>query len=82
MLTLKRLPPSSIVRAHVGGKVFLQKHPAPADSGRRDEPGSGALAECGWMQLQKEGCILEIERAHRCSIVSIESRHHLKPGTR
>ncbi len=64
MLTLKRLPPSSIVRAHVGGKIFFQEDPPPADSGGGNEPGSGPLAQCSRMQLEENGRILEIERAH------------------
>jgi hypothetical protein len=64
MATLQRLPPTSIVRAHVIGKIIFQEHPAPADPGRGNEPSSGALLECRWMQLKKGGSLLEIERVH------------------
>ena len=64
MLTLQRLPLTRILPAHIGGKVFFQEHPAPADSGGRDASHGGALPQRGGMQLQEDGCLLEIERAH------------------
>jgi hypothetical protein len=64
MRTLQRLPLIRILLAHIGGKVFFQEHPAPADSGGGNAPHGGALAQRGRMQLQEDGCFLEIERAH------------------
>ena len=64
MLTLQRLPLIRILLAHIGGKVFFQEHPAPADSGGGNASHGGALAQRGGMQLQEDGCLLEIERAH------------------
>ena len=64
MLTLQRLPLIRILLAHIGGKVFFQEHPAPADSGGGNASHGGALAQRGGMQLQEDGCFLEIERAH------------------
>ena len=64
MLTLQRLPLIRILLAHIGGKVFFQEHPAPADSGGGNASHGGALPQRGGMQLQEDGCLLEIERAH------------------
>ena len=65
MLTLQRLPLISILPAHEGGKVFFQEYPAPADFGARDKSCGGALPQRGHVQLQKDGGLFEIERAHR-----------------
>jgi len=65
MLTLQRLPLISILPAHEGGKVFFQEYPAPADFGARDKSCGGALPQRGHVQLQKDGSLFEIERAHR-----------------
>ena len=51
MVTLQRLPLISILLADIGGKVFFQEHPAPADPRRENEPGRGALPEGGGVQL-------------------------------
>jgi hypothetical protein len=51
MVTLQRLPVISILLADIGGKVFFYEHPAPADPGRGNQPGGGALPEGGGMQL-------------------------------
>ena len=54
MLTLQRLPLIRILLAHIGGKVFFQEHPAPADSGGGNTSHGSALAQRGGMQLQEE----------------------------
>ena len=64
MLTLQRLPPTSIVRTHEVGKIIFQKHPTPPNSGRGEEACGGALLECSRMQLKEGGSLLEIECAH------------------
>ena len=65
MVTLQRLPVISILRADIGGKVFLQEHPAPADPGCRNQPCRGALSEGGRMQFEESGSLVEIECEHR-----------------
>ena len=65
MVTLQRLPVMSILLTDIGGKVFLQEHPAPTDPGGGNESRGGALPEGGRMQLEEGGSLVEIECEHR-----------------
>ena len=51
MVTLQRLPVISILLADIGGKVFFQEHPAPADPGCGHESRGGPQPKGGRMQL-------------------------------
>ena len=64
MVTLQRLPVISILRADIGGKVFLQEHPASADPGGGNQPCGGMLSEGSRMQLEEGGGLVEIECKH------------------
>jgi hypothetical protein len=64
MVTLQRLPLTSILLADIGSKVFFEEHPTPANPGRRKEPRGGALPKCRGVQLQEAGGFGEVECAH------------------
>jgi hypothetical protein len=60
---LQRLPPNRIQRADKAGEIDLEKHPAPARLGTRDDPALCARANFLGVHVQ-EGCgFLEVQRA-------------------